>query len=135
MVTFDLCGKYVLIFPLRNLLAWWLNYNKVLFCCRVTCFIWMFTFNYLAAFQKSSEQIAKLQKLHEEELASKEQELTKKLQTQETEFQEQMRIALVSTYSILFFPYYKVVTPSSLPSRLRSRYSQPWPLRMQRDWL
>ena len=85
----------------------------------------MFTFNYLAAFQKSSEQIAKLQKLHEEELASKEQELTKKLQTQETEFQEQMRIALVSTYSILFFPYYKVVTPSSLPSRLRSRYSQP----------
>ena len=50
---------------------------------------------------------------------------TKKLQTQETEFQEQMRIALVSTYSILFFPYYKVVTPSSLPSRLRSRYSQP----------
>ena len=84
-----------------------------------------FTFNYLAAFQKSSEQIAKLQKLHEEELASKEQELMKKLQTQETEFQEQMRLALVSTYSILFFPHYKVVTPSPLPSRLRSHYSQP----------
>ncbi|XP_059965150.1 golgin subfamily A member 4 isoform X1 [Mesoplodon densirostris] len=44
--------------------------------------------------KKSSEQIAKLQKLHEEELASKEQELTKKFQTQEREFQEQMKVAL-----------------------------------------
>nr|XP_019839879.1 PREDICTED: golgin subfamily A member 4 isoform X4 [Bos indicus] len=49
--------------------------------------------------KKSSEQIAKLQKLHEKELASKEQELTKKLQTQETEFQEQMRIALEKSQS------------------------------------
>nr|XP_019839878.1 PREDICTED: golgin subfamily A member 4 isoform X3 [Bos indicus] len=38
-------------------------------------------------------------KLHEKELASKEQELTKKLQTQETEFQEQMRIALEKSQS------------------------------------
>lgn len=51
-------------------------------------------------FQKSSEQIAKLQKLHEEELASKDQELTKKFQTQEREFQEQMKVSLVSTYLV-----------------------------------
>lgn len=57
---------------------------------------WVFYFNCLADFQKSSEQIAKLQKLHEEKLASKEQELTKKFQTQEREFQEQMKVALVS---------------------------------------
>lgn len=51
-------------------------------------------------FQKSSDQIAKLQKLHEEELASKDQELTKKFQTQEREFQEQMKVSLVSTYFV-----------------------------------
>lgn len=60
----------------------------------------MFHFNYLADFQKSSDQIAKLKKLHEEELASKDRELTKKFQTQEREFQEQMKVALVSTYSV-----------------------------------
>eukprot|EP00070_Physeter_catodon_P028054 XP_028334948.1 golgin subfamily A member 4 isoform X3 [Physeter catodon] len=49
--------------------------------------------------KKSSEQIAKLQKLHEEELASKEQELTKKFQTQEREFQEQMKVALEKSQS------------------------------------
>uniref|UniRef100_A0A8P0PHI7 Golgin A4 n=1 Tax=Canis lupus familiaris TaxID=9615 RepID=A0A8P0PHI7_CANLF len=48
---------------------------------------------------KSSEQIAKLQKLHEEELASKEQELTKKFQAQERQFQEQMKIALEKSQS------------------------------------
>lgn len=106
-MTFDWCEKYVLIFPLRNLLAWWLNYTKYYFVVEWHVLSGCFTFNYLAAFQKSSEQIAKLQKLKEEELASKEQELMKKLQTQETEFQEQMRLALVSTYSILFFPHYK----------------------------
>lgn len=51
----------------------------------------------MADLQKHSEQIAKLQKLHEKELARKEQELTKKFQTQERQFQEQMKIALVST--------------------------------------
>lgn len=61
---------------------------------------WVFHFNYLADFQKSSEQIAKLQKLHEEKLASKEQELTKKFQTQEREFQEQMKVAVVSIYFV-----------------------------------
>uniref|UniRef100_A0A452TK15 Golgin A4 n=1 Tax=Ursus maritimus TaxID=29073 RepID=A0A452TK15_URSMA len=60
---------------------------------------WVFHFNYLADFQKSSEQIAKLRKLHEEELASKEQELTKKFQTQERQFQEQMKIALEKSQS------------------------------------
>uniref|UniRef100_A0A452TJV6 Golgin A4 n=1 Tax=Ursus maritimus TaxID=29073 RepID=A0A452TJV6_URSMA len=49
--------------------------------------------------KKSSEQIAKLRKLHEEELASKEQELTKKFQTQERQFQEQMKIALEKSQS------------------------------------
>ncbi|XP_057562895.1 golgin subfamily A member 4 isoform X2 [Hippopotamus amphibius kiboko] len=49
--------------------------------------------------KKSSEQIAKLQKLHEQELASKEQELTKKFQTQERELQEQMKIALEKSQS------------------------------------
>ncbi|XP_032989110.1 golgin subfamily A member 4 isoform X7 [Rhinolophus ferrumequinum] len=44
--------------------------------------------------KKSSDQIAKLKKLHEEELASKDRELTKKFQTQEREFQEQMKVAL-----------------------------------------
>lgn len=62
---------------------------------------WVSHFNYLVVFQKSSEQIAKLQKLHEEELASKEQELTKKFQAQERKFQEQMKVALVSTYFVL----------------------------------
>lgn len=48
-------------------------------------------------FQKNSEeQLAALQKLHAEELASKEQELTRRLETRETELQEQMRVALVS---------------------------------------
>ncbi|XP_012500564.1 PREDICTED: LOW QUALITY PROTEIN: golgin subfamily A member 4 [Propithecus coquereli] len=49
--------------------------------------------------KSSEEKIAKLQKLHEKELASKEQELTKKLQTQEREFQEQMKIALEKSES------------------------------------
>lgn len=57
----------------------------------------MFHFNYLADFQKSSEQITKLQKRHEEDLASKDQELAEKFQAQERKFQEQMRVALVST--------------------------------------
>lgn len=61
----------------------------------------MFYLNYLGDFQKSSEEIAKLQKLHEEELARKEQELTKKFQTQEREFQEQMKVALVSSYFVV----------------------------------
>uniref|UniRef100_A0A8C8ZZ38 Golgin A4 n=1 Tax=Prolemur simus TaxID=1328070 RepID=A0A8C8ZZ38_PROSS len=49
--------------------------------------------------KSSEEKIAKLQKLHEKQLASKEQELTKKLQTQEREFQEQMKIALEKSQS------------------------------------
>ncbi|XP_040335696.1 golgin subfamily A member 4 isoform X2 [Herpailurus yagouaroundi] len=49
--------------------------------------------------KKHSEQIAKLQKLHEKELARKEQELTKKFQTQERQFQEQMKIALEKSQS------------------------------------
>nr|XP_012600865.1 golgin subfamily A member 4 isoform X2 [Microcebus murinus] len=49
--------------------------------------------------KSSEEKIAKLQKLHEKELASKEQELTKKLQTQEREFQEQIKIALEKSQS------------------------------------
>lgn len=77
----------------------------------------MFHFNYLVDFQKSSEQIAKLQKLHEEELASKEQELTKKFQTQERQFQEQMKIALVSTYFVFatgkFCSFIKLLSPHS----------------------
>ncbi|XP_042759700.1 golgin subfamily A member 4 isoform X2 [Panthera leo] len=49
--------------------------------------------------KKHAEQIAKLQKLHEKELARKEQELTKKFQTQERQFQEQMKIALEKSQS------------------------------------
>ncbi|XP_077630128.1 golgin subfamily A member 4 isoform X6 [Crocuta crocuta] len=51
------------------------------------------------AMKKHSEQVAKLQKLHEEELARKEQELTKKFETQERQFQEQMKIALEKSQS------------------------------------
>ncbi|XP_053455228.1 golgin subfamily A member 4 isoform X4 [Nycticebus coucang] len=49
--------------------------------------------------KSSEEQIAKLQKLHEKELASKEQDLTKKFQTQEREFQAQLKIALEKSQS------------------------------------
>ncbi|XP_073079483.1 golgin subfamily A member 4 isoform X2 [Manis javanica] len=49
--------------------------------------------------KKSSEQVAKLQKLHKEELASKEQELAKKLQIREREFREQMKVALEKSQS------------------------------------
>uniref|UniRef100_A0A250Y8A6 Golgin subfamily A member 4 n=2 Tax=Castor canadensis TaxID=51338 RepID=A0A250Y8A6_CASCN len=49
--------------------------------------------------KSSEEQIAKLQKLHEKELANKEQELIKKFQTQERELQEQMQKALEKSQS------------------------------------
>ncbi|XP_049622321.1 golgin subfamily A member 4-like isoform X2 [Suncus etruscus] len=44
--------------------------------------------------KKFSEQIANLQKLHEEELASKEQKLTTSFQKKEQELQQQMKAAL-----------------------------------------
>ncbi|XP_010593812.2 golgin subfamily A member 4 isoform X7 [Loxodonta africana] len=49
--------------------------------------------------KSSEERTAQLQKLHEEELARREQELTKKLQAREREFQEQMKAALEKSQS------------------------------------
>ncbi|XP_060036583.1 golgin subfamily A member 4 isoform X3 [Erinaceus europaeus] len=49
--------------------------------------------------KKSSEEIAKLQMHHKEELGRKEQELTKKFQTQEGKLQEQMKVALEKSRS------------------------------------
>lgn len=47
--------------------------------------------------QKSSEdRVAELEKLHKEEMATKDQELNERLQAQEREFQEKMKAALVS---------------------------------------
>lgn len=83
----------------------------------------------MADFQKSSEQIAKLQKLHEEELARKDRELTKKFQTQEREFQEQMKVTLVSTYFVFGIgklgSILKLSSPDPLTPSLRSDSQQP----------
>ncbi|GAB1294792.1 Golgin subfamily A member 4 [Apodemus speciosus] len=49
--------------------------------------------------KNSEEQLAELQRLHAEELASREQELTRRLETREQELQEQMRIALEKSRS------------------------------------
>ncbi|XP_062072087.1 golgin subfamily A member 4 isoform X2 [Lepus europaeus] len=48
--------------------------------------------------KSSEERIAELQTLHEKELASKEEELTKKLESREREFQEQMKVALEKSH-------------------------------------
>lgn len=99
----------------------------------------MFHFNYLADFQKSSEQVAKLQKLHKEELASKEQELAKKLQIREREFREQMKVALVSTCFDFGIGYKSghPLTPSQLEVRLLAaltfEYAERVGCRQERD--
>lgn len=58
--------------------------------------VWKLFFSDFDSQKSSEERVAELEKIHNKELAAKDQELNERLQAQEKVFQEKMKAALVS---------------------------------------